>query len=304
MRFEDWNARLRMTCGHYYGVPVHRRDDVDGDVRLVRFHGLDMANVSCDLERIDRTAAGIRRDESEYIFLLMQLSGRTQVEHHGQRETIEAGEFYLLDSTKEARIHQEGRRSHLLSVHMPRGAFLVECDGRLELGRALKADHPMNATLRGFMEDGRRAQACGRAAHGDPAYLFDLARIAFTPAQAAMDAARMSSRANRYELAISVLERNLARPDMSLSWLARRIGISERQLQRDFMEHGTSFVQALRARRLALAAEFLSHFRAAPKPMNVTDVAMRSGFNDISNFNRSFKGRYGCSPTEFVREMG
>lgn len=300
MRFEDWEARLRRTCGHYYGVPGHGQEIVDGHVGLSRFHGLDMADIACDLDHIDRSAAGIRRDESEYIFLIMQLSGRSLIDHMGRREIVEAGEFYLLDSTKVARILYADTRSHFLSVHMPRGAFLLECDGRLRLGRALKRGHPMSAPMQAFLGGGK-ARGTPRKTYADPGYLFDLTRIAFTPGQTEMDASRLSSRDNRFELAVSVMERNLARPDLSLSWLARVIGISERQLQRDFLGRGTSFIQLLREKRLALAAEFLVHFGNAAQPMNVTDVALRSGFNDISNFNRSFKGRYGCSPSSYAR---
>lgn len=34
--------------------------------------------------------------------------------------------------------------------------------------------------------------------------------------------------------------------------------------------------------------------------MTVTDVALRSGFDDISSFNRSFKGRCGGSPGSYA----
>lgn len=48
--------------------------------------------------------------------------------------------------------------------------------------------------------------------------------------------------------------RNLAWPDLSLSWLTRAIGISERQSQRNFLGRGTGFIQLLREKRLAMAA--------------------------------------------------
>lgn len=303
MQFEDWDSRLRRTCGHYYGVPGRHQKEVDGHFKAVRFHGLDMASVACDLDLIDRSPEGIRRDESEYIFLFAQLSGRSLIEQQGHQDIVEAGEFYLLDSTRVAQIHYRGRSAHLLSVHLPRGAFLLEADNRLAIGQTLRSDHPMNAPMRALFTEGRGAWRRSWHRDRDPSFLFDLTRIAFTPEQETMDATRMSSRENRFELAVSVMERSLADPQLSLGWLARQIGISERQLQRDFLENGTSFVQLLRKKRLALATELLSLHRDDERTINITEVAMRSGFNDISNFNRSFKGRYGCSPTAFARDL-
>ena len=302
MHFDEWHSRLHRTCGHYYGVPGRGRHDIDGHFKAVRFHGLDMANVACDLDLIERSPDGIRRDENEHIFLFAQLSGRSLVEQQGQQDIVEAGEFYLLDSTKVAQIRYQRRTSHFLSVHLPRGTFLLEADNKLAIGRTLKSGHPMNAAMRALFTKGAGKWRNAWHRERDPSYLFDLVRIAFTPEQDAMDATRMSSRENRFALAVSVMERNLTNPQLSLNWLARKIGISERQLQRDFLDNGTSFIQLLRKKRLVLATELLSLHRPAESTVNITDVAMRSGFNDISNFNRSFKGRYGCSPSQYARE--
>lgn len=297
MHFEDWDARLRTTCGNYFGVPGARQREVNGYVRSFALHGLDVADFACDLDQIVRTRKGIQQDDSEYIFLILQIEGQSRIEHRGRSEVLDPGEFYLLDSTREASIGYGGRDAQFISVHMPRGSFLLEADNQLRLGHKLDARHPMHAPMRAFFGAGREALAEQRT-RGDPRFLYDLTRIAFTPGEHGVDASRASSRENRFELAVTVMERNLHRPDMSLGWLARRINISERQLQRDFLDKGTSFVRLLRQKRLRLVAELL---RGSGGACSITDIAFGAGFNDISNFNRSFKSRYGCAPSDYLR---
>lgn len=298
MHFEDWDARLRTTCGNYYGVPGTRQREVKGYVRSFAFHGLDVADFACDLDQIIRTRKGIQQDDSEYIFLVVQIKGQSRIDHRGRHETLDPGEFYLLDSTREASIGYGGREAQFISVHMPRGSFLLEADNQLRIGHKLDAHHPMHAPMRGFFSAGRTAMA-EQKTRGDPRLLYDLTRIAFTPGDHGIDASRASSAENRCEMAVTLMERNLHRPDMSLGWLARRLNISERQLQRDFLARGTSFVRLLREKRLRLVAEFL---RVGGGTDSITDAALGAGFNDISNFNRSFKSRYGCAPSDYLRQ--
>ncbi len=68
----------------------------------------------------------------------------------------------------------------------------------------------------------------------------------------------------------------------------------------DFLGFGTSFVRLLRRKRLALATEMLQTATRTRRPQSIADVAFSVGFNDISNFNRAFKARYGRSPTDYA----
>lgn len=59
-----------------------------------------------------------------------------------------------------------------------------------------------------------------------------------------------------------------------------------------FRQHmGVTFVEYLNNYRLAMAASFL-----LSQDGQVTEVAQRCGFDNISYFNRLFKGRYGMAP--------
>ncbi|MGO4838066.1 helix-turn-helix domain-containing protein, partial [Rhizobiaceae sp. 2RAB30] len=237
---------------------------------------------ACDIDRIERTREGILRDDGEYIFLLMQLAGTARIEQEGTLEILEPGGCYLLDSTKASRLTYSGERMQLLSVHMPRASFLLEADGNLRIGAALSAKDPMSAELRAFFTGGSGALRRAGTSYRDPRYLFDVARMAFTSEGGARDATRLWSATNRVELAVRIMERNLDRSDLSLQWLAREVNLSPRQLQRDFLGVGTSFVRLLRRKRLALATELLQTATRTRRPQSIADVAVRVGVNDIS----------------------
>ncbi|BCH30934.1 hypothetical protein MesoLjLc_28640 [Mesorhizobium sp. L-8-10] len=294
MQFEEWDANLKSTCGHYDSVPGPGRRTVNGHFTAFTMCGLDVANLACDIDRIDRTHDGIRRDETEYLFLLLQLSGSTSIEQHGRQATLAQGDFYLLDSTRTATLRYECTPAHILSLHLPRASILLESEGRLRIGEALDAKTAA----------ARRLHRCFRERHSrpdtDPEFLFDLARLAFSTDPGSCDAGMASSSKSRFELAMREMESSLTRPELSLAWLARRVGISERQLQRDFLARGSSFVRLLRDRRLRLAAEIIDVAFRAGRALYITEVALAAGFRDLSNFNRAFRSRFGCTPSEYA----
>jgi transcriptional regulator GlxA family with amidase domain len=91
--------------------------------------------------------------------------------------------------------------------------------------------------------------------------------------------------------AVELMESNLQEP-LSIAEIARRVGISERSLHRDFRRIlGSSprrFYQWARlnaARRLLLQTD-----------LPVAEVALASGFEDRSAFSRAFKSRFGEAP--------
>ena len=60
---------------------------------------------------------------------------------------------------------------------------------------------------------------------------------------------------------------------------------------------GTTPHQYILRTRLREAAE-----RLVAGDSKILDVALDCGFGDASNFNRTFRGEFGCSPREYRRE--
>jgi AraC-like DNA-binding protein len=102
------------------------------------------------------------------------------------------------------------------------------------------------------------------------------------------------SPAARRRVAIGWIERNLRDPSISVSTVAKAIGVSERQLARAFAETGTGVARVILEMRLGLAHRILSR----PGAPTVQDVAMYCGFVSASHFSRVFRERFEQSPAE------
>jgi AraC family transcriptional regulator, regulatory protein of adaptative response / DNA-3-methyladenine glycosylase II len=85
---------------------------------------------------------------------------------------------------------------------------------------------------------------------------------------------------------------------LSMPSLAARLGVTDRHLRRIFQaEHGVAPVDYLTTQRLLLAKQLLTD-----TPLNVTQVAMASGFASLRRFNAAFAERYRLNPTALRRQ--
>lgn len=83
--------------------------------------------------------------------------------------------------------------------------------------------------------------------------------------------------------------------DISLDEIAGMSGFSKYHFSRLFREFaGTSYYKYLNQKRIEFAEQIL-----LDPEINITEAAVRSGFNSISAFIRMFKQIKGCTPTEF-----
>ena len=83
--------------------------------------------------------------------------------------------------------------------------------------------------------------------------------------------------------------------DIDADVLAGIAGFSKFHFSRLFKQYtGSTYYEYLTRRRIEMAEKLL----IAPE-MSITEVAMQSGFNSLSTFNRVFKNVKGCTPSEY-----
>jgi AraC-type DNA-binding domain-containing proteins len=167
------------------------------------------------------------------------------------------------------------------------------------MNQTLCAIHPMNAPLRAFIENSIALQNSN--VDRCMGYLLDLIDIAFSSIEERMDCGRANTGKLRFELCRDLIDRHLVDIDISVEWLSLETGVSKRQIQRDFFDHGTSFTSYVQRKRLLLAADILEQFIYSRTLPNISDVAFRVGFGDVSNFNRAFKRCFGVTPRDYLR---
>ncbi len=119
-----------------------------------------------------------------------------------------------------------------------------------------------------------------------------------TLSDASFSNAESSYNSRRVEKVMEHINSNFDRP-ISLSEVARLSNMTEVSFSRFFKHRtGISFIDSLIEVRLGHASRMLIDTNES-----VSDVAYSCGFNNISNFNRIFKKKKGCTPMEFRRNL-
>ena len=127
-------------------------------------------------------------------------------------------------------------------------------------------------------------------------HVHDLAALA---AGAGRDAEEVAKRRGVRAARLEALRQDiLSRLDgeLRLGGLAARHGLSPRYVRMLFESQGTSFSDFVRKERLKRARHMLLNPRF--DQLRISEIAYEVGFNDLSYFNRSFRGRFGMSPGE------
>src|SRR5712691_6345074 len=85
-------------------------------------------------------------------------------------------------------------------------------------------------------------------------------------------------------------------PDLAPAQVAGALGMSVRYLHRLLEDSGRTFSEHLLERRLDRAHRLLRDPRLAYR--KISEIALEAGFADLSHFNRSFRRRFGETPSQ------
>src|SRR5258708_5307428 len=110
---------------------------------------------------------------------------------------------------------------------------------------------------------------------------------------------RLGGPRRTWERACDYAERHLGDENLSPARIADAVGISTRYLSELFASQGTTTMEWVARRRLESCRAALESQSWAPGI--ITEIAFRSGFGNISSFNRSFKEAFGLAPRKVMR---
>ena len=298
---EEWRVCLQAVCGNFNPVGRDSAPPVTGGVTQADAAGLEIVQVATDVECVRRDHTDIRRDFGEHLFLLLQLEGSCGVEQKGRQSVIAPGDCILVDSSLPSNFYFHGRFSNHLSVHLPRQLLLADSPGDIDISRRLAAEDPMSMMLRALVAKMLQIPATHRRAPEMRRLLLQATRQAFA-CDANEEAPAPRDRAGgRLELARLLVDRHLTDECLTPQWLANRLGVSLRTLQEDFSTLDDTVTSFIRDRRLRLARDRLREMPNGKAAGTIADIALSSGFNDVSYFNRCFKRAFDCSPREVAR---
>jgi AraC-like DNA-binding protein len=245
--------------------------------------------------RVERVA---QRDATAHVVkLVLQVRGEALVVQDGIPSRLASGDLALFDGARSFAI-ECGRDYQQLIFQLPRAVVARRYERVLGLvGARLAGDDPAHAMVFdalsamtkhvGALSDERRAHALDTV----------------MGLVGALEPANTDGPASRRRLvrALLDLEAHLADPDLSSEMLAKLQGISRRRMDAVFAEHGISVTSVIWERRLERVAEHLAG--ASNRTRRLLDVALAWGFNSEAHFSRSFRKKFGESPSAYRRRM-
>jgi AraC-like DNA-binding protein len=292
-RFSYWREAICQSVFNISieAVPEHFSAQLSarscGPLRLMRSHASGY--------RIARSRRDVDGAPAEHYSVYLQLHGRAVLEQGGESAVVNSNDFVISDLRHPFRADLSGTGGRAIAV-IPHAMI----DRRTPLLRRrpllrLAADAP-------FVDLARRHLLMLTA--GD-AGLSESETLLITENLCNLVALALSSdvEPNRLpaELQVEALlafcRQNLHNPELSPQRVADRFGISVRTLHLRFKQVGQPFghwviESRLDACRLALRDP-------KQRGSNISEIAYRWGFNDLSHFNKAFRTRFGATPREW-----
>jgi AraC-like DNA-binding protein len=130
------------------------------------------------------------------------------------------------------------------------------------------------------------------------AHVHDLIAMAFGPTNTGAAAAALNGgvRAARLQAIKADILKNLGSHDLTLPNVAKRQRVTPRYIHMIFELEGISFSEYVLEQRLLRALHLITDSRFAD--WKVTVLAAEAGFGDLSYFNRTFRRRFGMTPSD------
>ncbi len=292
--YDGFRAALRENWGWF--SPALEANIFAGRVRTRRVFGLVATDLTCNSTRVERTVSDIRRDDMEYYYAVVQLTGGSKIMQDDRVVDFAAGDVILLNSTRPVTFVPEAgqRKAHWLSLQLPRQNLVSHLGFEPQGGacgrRSAQASRLLCQLALDPVSDAEPSFAS--ADRYMPLVVYDLVGALFAPP------APFGSRHNDklFMRACHIIRNRFADPDISPREVAAEVGISLRYLQKLFTVRGSTCRHHICSARLDHAARLIERRALIKTGQPLSDIAYACGFRDYTHFARGFRQRFGTTP--------
>jgi AraC-like DNA-binding protein len=229
------------------------------------------------------------------------LSGEVQVEQAGRTTVGKAGDLIIYDTALPLTLTERGRQHYEdLAFFFPRSCFAISQEAEQHLRNVVLTHDRMIRPLSSCLT--YLAGSMSTASKDELQALFE-ACASLLPVAAGcydkreQDESELPPSSNMLRDILEFVNRNISDVDLSPRRAAEHFGISARYVHKLFAVSSTTFSSYVLAKRLEHIRGDLLSSSCRNQPISI--LAYRWGFNDLSSFNRAFKNRFGCSPSQF-----
>ncbi|MBU4060574.1 helix-turn-helix domain-containing protein [Hyphomonas sp.] len=301
-RLERWND---LTSAFFPGMTIDASKDIEASWRSLRLGDVHLCIASAPQSRVHRWHDSRPVDSSGRALFHLQTRGTTATIQSGRSVVTASGELTACWSDLPYAI-EISNRNECIVIDCPDEAVPF----RQLVGRSTSASHNAHLhILRDFIaslfKQGWHDNAPGDAEESclvEALYALLRGCISSTTddAQYQTSAGGKISDADIYRLAVEFINCHLYDSGMRTGSIAKRLGLSETEIQRAFARYATTPTAYIQNRRLHLARDRL---RAREHDGTLTDLAYELGFSDSAHFSRRFKSFFGVTPSEYQRRV-
>jgi AraC-like DNA-binding protein len=296
---DDGAEAFRETFGRkILGIEIAPVDGhpIEIDLTIRALPGFAMASGSLSPMHNRHTSALIDNDD---VVLVVLQHGVGEVSQHGRTSVVGEGEAVLTANGTVATFSAP-RPTGVINLRLRR-ELLAPHVGNLDdlVARPIPKDDRVLQLLVGYaiLLNGQSELATTELRNLVAGHMHDLAALmlgARDPAQHLQ-----GLRATRLAAIKSGIIAKIGSQGFTIADIARSQEISESYIRQLFAEAGTTFTDFVLGERLDRAYRMLIH--PLYRNRGISAIAFDAGFGDVSYFNRTFRRRYGATPSD-VRE--
>lgn len=293
-RFEAWQEALNQSHLNW-SLSGRETREFAADIEVGSLQDLQLVSCACQPCSGFRGGREIASSAEAYYGLLLIYQGHEEVEVGSQSALLGPGNILLWDSTMPIRFKLHSP-VHKITVLVPQSRMRDALpQTRRLVGKAIDWRRGLGAVAASHI-----AALGSQACHIDQRQTRPAAETALEMIATSLGSQQAEAgEAARVELLARIkryIANNLDDPELGPPTLAKKFGISLRYLHLLFGREGITVSRWILGRRLARCRRELV---VAGPHKNITEVALRWGFNDPAHFSRAFKNRYGLSPRDY-----
>ncbi len=299
-RGRDYEAWREGICRGFCRLDVGPAGDayIDCGNDFASVHSLALATPRGSSARFARTR-DLMQDGCDDFVLISASYGRIRVTQRNQTIELSKGQMCLTEMNVEGTAELT-RQGSFTTARIPRH-LLLQVSPRAETRVARPLAH--DAALRSMIDryfalcNDLAAELDAPGQRATAQHFVDLVGLLLGGGAGQEDVLRRPgySGARLDMMKVQVID-NLHRSGLKIERIAQTNGISARQAQRLFAESGQTFSEFVLDQRLSMARHLL--IAASNRHRKISDIAYESGFSDLSYFNRTFKRRFGATPSD------
>jgi AraC-like DNA-binding protein len=259
--------------------------------------------VACNVSpiRLARTQEMMRDgNDNIRLVILKQSASSAPVTHLGRDLTVEPGSAVVLSNCDFNAITFTASRSRMLAVNLTRTTLRpLLRDFDAVLAHTIPNQVGALRLLASYIEAllAEPAPPTDELRQLAIAHIYDLAALAMGATRDTAEIAiNRGLRAARLREIKSDITANLWRDSLSVGEIAIRQRVTPRYVQMLFEEEGTTFTEFVLEARLDRAHRMLADPRLADR--SISTIAFDAGFGDLSYFNKTFRRRFGRTPSD------